>query len=635
MKLIAQAIWIGALLAGCALPPIEKPKRAPTRTAPSPSNMVAKEVPSPARPEPFHRTTKGQRELELSLIQEANGDLEKAREYLEMALRTDDDDWLALAESARLYLKCGKPGDAHREFARAVDEYHRATGLNPSAEARPRVNDIMTFSGLSWLGSNFFVTYQKVSGRPRLIIWDRRTAQVVTGVQFNEEAAEISLATPSLRVALSDLQGDISVYSLLTGEWTANVSDSYNFGYCFRLSPFGHFLVWCSKTGVQLSTVGESEPPRELIDADPYTLGEWLFTPDESLAIAASDRQLMSWTTKDARRVLNTPRRSSRGLVLSQDGRTLAIANDTPVVETIDARTGRLKEQIHINSAAGAISYVGKGLVLFTDDPNQFEFWDAAEKRRRWVRQVCMPTEHGFSYRFPFASPDGNRLAFVCNSSIEIVDSATGETQESLFDWPGQRLPIQISFGQNDVLRIQDYYRARSWDLRTGKLLASHAVSTTTLPKMKDWHERQKLAMTKAQSTAQSPLGRWSATIDGNEVIVNDAREPTQYKRLNFEAPVTKVLFTGEDGLLAVLLGSDGRIALRSAVSGGEKGALVDPERPQDLLGASSDGKRLLIRHAIGSIAVLTAPGLREICRYNEPAENGYTYARRKQAANG
>jgi WD40 repeat protein len=170
----------------------------------------------------------------------------------------------------------------------------------------------------------------------------------------------------------------------------------------------GSVRIWHLSTGA-LHTVhtGHDRPVRAVA-----------FTPDgRTLAVVdveASGEQvtLLDAATGRTQRTIKPGARSPLSLAFSPDGHTLATASSSNgLVETWDARTGRLQDSFSLSGEVASLAFSPDGRTLAASGARGVQLWDLATSRIR----ITLPTRSLAVVAF---SPDGHTLAIGTGSSV-------------------------------------------------------------------------------------------------------------------------------------------------------------------------------------------------------------------------
>ncbi|MFF9040136.1 helix-turn-helix domain-containing protein [Streptomyces sp. NPDC014892] len=145
------------------------------------------------------------------------------------------------------------------------------------------------------------------------------------------------------------------------------------------------------------------------------------FTPDgRTLAVVnVEDRggdqvTLLDAATGRTQRTIEPSSRSPLTLAFSPDGHTLATASaGNGLVETWDARTGRLQDSFSVSGEVESLAFSSDGRTLATSSARGVQLWDLATSQPRRTLPTRSPGVVAFS-------PDGRTLAISTGSSVEL-----------------------------------------------------------------------------------------------------------------------------------------------------------------------------------------------------------------------
>ncbi|MFF8192529.1 helix-turn-helix domain-containing protein [Streptomyces bobili] len=145
------------------------------------------------------------------------------------------------------------------------------------------------------------------------------------------------------------------------------------------------------------------------------------FTPDgRTLAVVNVEDSggdqvtLLDAATSRTQRTIKPSSRSPLTLAFSPDGHTLATASaGNGLVETWDARTGRLQDSFSASGEVESLAFSSDGRTLATSSARGVQLWDLATSQPRRTLPTPSPGVVAFS-------PDGRTLAISTGSSVEL-----------------------------------------------------------------------------------------------------------------------------------------------------------------------------------------------------------------------
>jgi WD40 repeat protein len=145
------------------------------------------------------------------------------------------------------------------------------------------------------------------------------------------------------------------------------------------------------------------------------------FTPDgRTLAVVNVEDSggdqvtLLDAATGRTQRTIKPSSRSPLTLAFSPDGHTLATASaGNGLVETWDARTGRLQDSFSASGEVESLAFSSDGRTLATSSARGVQLWDLATSQPRGTLPPPLPGVVAFS-------PDGRTLAISTGSSVEL-----------------------------------------------------------------------------------------------------------------------------------------------------------------------------------------------------------------------
>ncbi|AZQ35682.1 hypothetical protein EJ357_21080 [Streptomyces cyaneochromogenes] len=145
------------------------------------------------------------------------------------------------------------------------------------------------------------------------------------------------------------------------------------------------------------------------------------FTPDgRTLAVVNVEDSggdqvtLLDAATGRTQRTIKPSSRSPLTLAFSPDGHTLATASaGSGLVETWDARTGRLQDSFSTSGEVESLAFSSDGRTLATSSARGVQLWDLATSQPRRTLPTPLPGVVAFS-------PDGRTLAISTGSSVEL-----------------------------------------------------------------------------------------------------------------------------------------------------------------------------------------------------------------------
>ena len=145
------------------------------------------------------------------------------------------------------------------------------------------------------------------------------------------------------------------------------------------------------------------------------------FTPDgRTLAVVNVEGSggdqvtLLDAATGRTQRTIKPSSRSPLTLAFSPDGHTLATASaSNGLVETWDARTGRLQDSFSASGEVESLAFSSDGRALATSSARGVQLWDLATSQPRRTLPTPLPGVVAFR-------PDGRTLAISTGSSVEL-----------------------------------------------------------------------------------------------------------------------------------------------------------------------------------------------------------------------
>ena len=381
-------------------------------------------------------------------------------------------------------------------------------------------------------------------------------------------------------------------------------------------SPDGKYLAIAPGDGYSTVALWDPRSMRKIAVLQGHTapVTRIAFSSDGTLlATAGCDLGVKLWELPSLRERAGIPIGPglcpASGVVLSPDGKLLALSSRTAHPSVWDVATGRqiegyaFAEQRRDGYRGGhfaAFSPDGKTLAV-NGVPGEVDLWDTATKQKKGTLRAA-----GIAMSAAF-SPDGTTIAIGGSDRATLLyELASGQLLQSFKGHGGWVDGLAFSpdgrflatSGRKDVLRL--------WDLRA-----------SPSPEILRAHQKHVFL-------AYSPDGRYLATVGGDRtVILWDSR--TRRKIRTFTGlPLSQWLQFSPDGRMLALASEDGSVTVREVETGREiksvrgKDVSVDGQ-PGAFAVFSPEGGRLATGNPEGSVSLWDTGSWREIGIFREP----------------
>ncbi|MBY0526542.1 MAG: sigma-70 family RNA polymerase sigma factor [Gemmataceae bacterium] len=295
-------------------------------------------------------------------------------------------------------------------------------------------------------------------------------------------------------------------------------------------------------------------------------------------------------------------------LVLSRDGRQVAVEDERHNVQVLEMPSGKLRTRFKYQAGAngsGPLAFSADGRTLFVGSSEGVHVWDLdATKELRRMRCVG-----GYGQALAL-TPDGKTLAVGGQHSIHLFDPVTGQERHAFSHVPGGEAVFYGPDGRA-LIRPNEKDRLRLVDALTGKTVQEFEV-------------REKL---EGPHFAIAPDFRSVAAgtyeyRTGYLVTVWDMKTGQWLRRFGpFQAAAAHFAFA-PDGKTLVTSAWDGKALLWDLATGKETGQLVGHDRWLATMAFSTDGKHFAaVDGGKGTLLVWDAASSKEVRRLEKRRE--------------
>ncbi len=346
------------------------------------------------------------------------------------------------------------------------------------------------------------------------------------------------------------------------------------------------------------------------------------FSPDGSLLFAVSSDEGCLWdlTTGKKRHAFRLKSSIMCG-ALSQDGRTVVLAQNGSQVHVFNATTGRhtteLTGAVH---RACAVAVTPDGQLAASGDGMDVILWDldGNKELRRWKQKG----DYVGALQF---SPDGGRLAVASSQgTISIHDLTGGKAPVKIVGEPGHR--NWLTFSPNGKMVAGSWQRTsggsqssfRIWDATTGKVLHNIPGSFFASAFSPDGRT---FAVSGFDARAFSPDGGTFAVSGLETTCIYDTATGKEVQRLpDCHQHILALAFSPDGKMLAT--GQGQHIRLWNTENWQEVSAESDHAGPVQAIAFSPDGRTIATGGLDGRLILWTWPEAQERQRIENVGSN-------------